>query len=215
MRRFITICVLCLALMGCNPSILEQQSETLSQGVYGAATAIDSGRIDQADSLTHSLQTFVSPPKKALVENPIIDPKTGVADVILPTRLNGKVIVVGSADYQELLKDKTLAEELNQSNKQLTDFQAASQKQKIEDQKVLNAVLKQLNDYKQSIFFKAYEFWHTLTWFVPTIFGLSVITIIVVCVFCPPLVAPIMTFLGTCVGAIVSVLKKIVQSIIN
>jgi len=206
------LCSLCL--FGCDPQFFEQQSETLSEGAYAIPAAIEKGRIDQADNLAHSLTSFIQAPKKPLTENAIIDPSTGALDIILPAGLSGNVIVVGTQAYSDLLKNKNVASELAQSQKDAKTFQTQANQQKANDLQVQNAMLsqidslnKQIADWKQSIFYKAYVFFHALPWFL----GGSVIIIIVVCIFFPPLVAPIMTFLGEVVGFIVSGIQKLLS----
>jgi hypothetical protein len=197
MRRFISTVFLSLFLVGCG-GFVEKQSEIADEAAYAIPSAIKNGRIDEADSISQSFQTLYSTPKNPIVIKPIIDPITGLPDVILPAYLKGKVVVVNSADYQDLLKTKSVANQLTKDNKDLLNYKTEAEKQKIADDQILNALLKEMNAYKASNFYKAYIFYHTSLWLIPA----SILIIIVVCLIFPPLVGPIMTILGTLAGMI-------------
>lgn len=217
MRRFLAICLLSLSLLGCDGTeFVEKQSETASEGAYGVPVAINNGRIDQADSISKNLQTLYSPPKTPIVSNPVIDPKTGLPTVILPARLSGKVFVIGSIEYQDLLKNKQVAEQLAKDNKDLTNYKVEAEKQKVYNQGVLNDLLvkynalkAQLDKYKASLFYKAYIICHSLIYIIP----ISIVAIIALVIFCPAIGVPLITLLGTIWGLILNVFNAIVSGI--
>jgi len=219
-----TIC-LSLFLMSCSASFIEKQSETADQGIYAIPAAIDAGRIDQADTISNDLKTLYPTPKNPLNIKPIVDPLTGINDIILPSRLIGKVIVIGSPAYKDLIKNKTINDQLVIENKNLTDYKTEAEKQKIADQQALNQLLiaynkdeDSLKEWKASIFYKAYELYQfigvllTSLW---VVIPLGIVGAIVLCVFCPAVAPVILSAAGTVVGFIIRVALNLINSIFS
>lgn len=200
---------------GCAQTLyVEKQSEIASQGVYGIPSAIDNGRIDKADSISQSLKTLYSAPKNPIVSNPIIDSKTGLNDIILPSRLNGKVIVIGSNEYKELLMDKNINKELASDNKDLTNYKNSVDKQKIVNDQVQDKILKDLKtaqkevmEYHDSLEYKIKQFFKD-TLLTTLVIG---IILVVLCVLFPPLTI----FLGSVFGILAKIGNIFLEMIEN
>jgi len=109
--------------------------------------------------------------------------------------------------------NKKINKQLTQDNRDLKNYQTTAEKQQVKDQEVLNSVLKELNDYKASIFFKMYKWYEAITWFSFSFIIICIIAVIVICVFFPPLVGPMLMILGKIFGVIYSAIKSVLNSI--
>lgn len=104
----------------------EKQSEALSQNVYATNDSVNKGRIDLAYYYSDQTTRLVKIPKKRIEIQSVYEAgqvvkgsknadKTRV--VLVPDQYkNEKVVVVGSSDYQDLLKVKAVAEQLKKDN---------------------------------------------------------------------------------------------------
>lgn len=114
----------------------EKQSESLSQAVYATKDSIDCGRFDLADEYSTQTTRIVRPPKKRIEVLPIykntvpVNSNKNVVDskkptptvlpegkpsrtVVIPPRFgNDPVVVVGTLEYEQLLKDNRIAVQL-------------------------------------------------------------------------------------------------------
>jgi hypothetical protein len=97
----------------------EKQSEALSQNVYAANDSLNTARIDLAEYYSDQSIRLVKPPKKRIDIQPIYETSDipGVAGksrvVIIPDQYkNDKVVIVNSTEYQDLQKNKDIAEQL-------------------------------------------------------------------------------------------------------
>lgn len=115
MKRFFLLFV--LTLMSCAPTkYIPKDSEPLSKAVYATSDSIDLGRIDLADQYAKQAKTLVEPPKQTILIKPLVSKSTSksVAKnnvIVIPSSLKGmQVIVVGSQEYEDLLKIKENAE---------------------------------------------------------------------------------------------------------
>lgn len=197
-----------LCLSGCAQNYVEKSSEVANEAAYGVPAAIDHGRIDIADSVSQSFRQLYSYPNHPINTDPVIDPKTGLVTVILPARLTGKVFVVGSVEYQDLLKNKEIAKQLAKDNKDLLAYKSATEEQKRKDDQVLNAILKELNEYKASIFYKAYVKWTEFKWFLGSGLVLSILGFLVLIFFAPEAIPGVLSFLGRACGIIFNLIKS-------
>ena len=93
---------------------MPKDSEPLSRAVYATSDSIDLGRIDLADQYAKQAKTLVEPPKQTITIKPLISKPTskGTSNVVvIPASLKGmQVVVVGSQEYDDLLKIKENAE---------------------------------------------------------------------------------------------------------
>jgi hypothetical protein len=107
----------------------EKQTEMLSQNTYATNDSVNKGRIDLAYYYSDQATRIVKPPKHRIaiqsvyeagdvVKNTKNKEKTQV--VLVPKEYQGtKVIVVGSDDYNNLLKDRSVKNQLITDNKNL------------------------------------------------------------------------------------------------
>lgn len=110
-----------LILAGCTTHIpVPQQSPEVSKIAYAIKDSFDSSRIDLADEYTNQLSYLIIPPVNKIQISPIL--KDGKRTVILPEKFKDKnVVVVGSKDWDELLKIKNIASQLAEDKNNLTE----------------------------------------------------------------------------------------------
>lgn len=117
MKYFLLI--ICLIFTtGCATKIkyVERQSEELSRAVYATKDSLDVARFDLANKYAAESTKIVAPPKNKIKIEPIIQSKNdgGTQRVVIIPSANSKdkIVTVGSADYEELIKDTRIAAQL-------------------------------------------------------------------------------------------------------
>jgi len=128
----------------------EKQSEAVSQNVYASNDSIAKERIDLAQFYSNETTKFIKPPKHRIIINQISKNKQRV--VIVPSQYsNDKVVVVGSNEYQDLLKDRSIKKQLEQDalvkDKQIKSDNAELLKQK----QMSDKMVKDLNSLQQEV----------------------------------------------------------------
>ena len=126
MRKILILATLLIA--SCTV-YTEKQSEVVSQNVYATNDSLGKARVDLAYFYSNETTKFIKPPKHPVkinavyqagdvVKNSKSAEKTRV--VIVPDQYrNDKVVVVGSTEYQDLLKDREIKKQLEQDNKNI------------------------------------------------------------------------------------------------
>lgn len=101
-----------------------KDSEALSQAVYHADDSFDKGRFDLTDESLNQAVRIAKPPKKRIEVGEIVVKPTPTKTtpsstssnqrvVIVPSRFGSSpIIVVGTTEYKELLKDKQILKQL-------------------------------------------------------------------------------------------------------
>ena len=122
----ISLLALTLCFLSSCTVYTEKQSEALSQNVYATNDSVNKGRIDLAYYYSDQTTRLVKIPKKRIEIQPVYEAGqvvkgTKSADktrvVLVPDQYkNEKVVVVGSSDYQDLLKVKAVADQLKKDN---------------------------------------------------------------------------------------------------
>jgi hypothetical protein len=122
----ITLLALSLCFLSSCTVYTEKQSEALSQNVYATNDSVNKGRIDLAYYYSDQTTRLVKIPKKRIEIQSVYEAgqvvkgtknadKTRV--VLVPDQYkNEKVVVVGSSDYQDLLKVRAVADQLKKDN---------------------------------------------------------------------------------------------------
>jgi len=134
----------------------EKQSEAVSKNVYAVNSSLEKARIDMAWFYSNETTKFIKPPKNPIKVNSIYESdKSKTRVVVVPDQYkNDKVVVVGSDDYQNLLKDrdiKRIFEEDNiQKAKQIENDNKELEKQK----KMSDKMVIDLNHLQQQIYKK-------------------------------------------------------------
>lgn len=138
----------------------EKQSEALSSSIYAAKDSMDVARIDLADKYVEESTRLVRPPKKRINiqsvykknTNTAPDDKTSLTSnakqrvVVIPEKYRtDAVIVVSSAEYQELLKDKETYEQIKADNASLLDVKKAVDEELIQQMNNRDKMVNDLN----------------------------------------------------------------------
>ena len=135
LAKFLFFTWICVFFSSCTV-YTEKQSEALSQAVYATKDSIDCGRFELADDYSTQSTRLVKPPKKRIEVVPIYKPqivpthsnkvtKTPTNDfskrtVVVPPRFGGDpVIVVGTQEYEDLLKISSVSEQIKRDNENL------------------------------------------------------------------------------------------------
>ena len=140
----------------------EKQSEAVSQNVYAANDSLGKARVDLAYFYSNETTKFIKPPKHPIKINAIYEAgevvktskqadKTRV--VIVPDAYrNDKVVVVGSTEYQDLLKDREIKKQLENDNKNMTNQLVVNQKELTKQQQMNDKMVKDLNYYQKEVY---------------------------------------------------------------
>ena len=126
-------------LFSCTPTkFIPKDSEPLSRAVYATSDSIDLGRIDLADQYAKQAKSLVEPPKQIITIKPLLSKPSskGIPKnvIVIPASLQGmQVIVVGSQEYEDLLKIKENAlimeKDVETLKKQIEDTRNALKEQ--------------------------------------------------------------------------------------
>lgn len=118
-----------VALLASCTYYTEKQSEALSQNVYATSDSLIKKRVDLAYYYSNETTKLVKLPKHRIPIQSVFEadkvvknsPNKGkTAVVLVPDQYKDeKVVVVGSADYQTLLKNKAISEQLKKDNANL------------------------------------------------------------------------------------------------
>lgn len=210
-----------LGLTACNPDaiVVEKYSETVSQGLYAAGDALIHGRIDLAELYILNLEKIIPIPKGRISITPVI--YNGIHYVVLNDReKNSKVIIVGDADFTNLLKLKVIV----QAQQVAADkFQQQAQDQVKKDADALNAVViqnaelkagdvakdKEIAEYHASLEYRVKAWIHGFWLF--TLFGVPSALIIggVLCFFFPPM----LPFFGEVFGSLFGIVSRVLGAV--
>jgi hypothetical protein len=172
------ILLLTLLFTGCTV-YTEKQSEVVSQSVYATKDSISDGRIDLASEYINQVTEIIKPPKKPIKIDPVYeDDQTTVVQkhnphktmrficesssrrrvVILPEDLkNDKVVSVNSVEYNDLLKNKRIAQQLQQDNQKLLTEKKAVTDEITKQTEMNNKMVKDLNFYQKEVYKLRYQ----------------------------------------------------------
>jgi hypothetical protein len=149
-----------LLITGCT-YYTEKQSEALSQNVYATNDSLDKARVDLAYYYSNETTRLVKPPKKKIDIQSIYQAGEVVKDtkagertrvVIVPSQYKGdKVVVVDSAEYQDLLKVKAIADQLKKDNINLVNAKNNTDKELAKQAEYTNKMIKDLNRFQAEV----------------------------------------------------------------
>jgi hypothetical protein len=161
MRKILLIGLLCIA--SCTV-YTEKQSEALSQNVYATNDSVNKGRVDLAYYYSEQTTRLVKIPKHRIPIQPVLQagkaikgakPSDPTRVVVIPEHYkDDKVVVVGTADYQELLKSKAIANQLKQDNINLIKSKEVTDKEILNQKNMNDKMVRDLNHLQQEIYKK-------------------------------------------------------------
>ena len=152
--KAIFFCFLLLSNLSCSV-YTEKQSEALSRVVYASKDSIDAARIDLADQYIVEATRIVRPPKErisieAVYKTPTIVKPTIVVSkqkvVIIPEKYkNDEIIVVNSKEYQTLLEDKSIYNQIKLDNEEITEAKKSVDRELIRQLEYKDKIIKDMN----------------------------------------------------------------------
>jgi len=180
MKKFIVVAV-CVLLAACTV-YTEKQSKALSQVVYATKDSLDKARIDLAVEYSAETTRLVKPPKpqdrikidsvyKSSMTIPVIasSPAPSEKTPLKPNRQrviivpeiykNDTVVVVNSEEYQQLLKDKEIHEQLKKNYAELANTKTEVDEELAKQQKYANEMVIALNTMQKKLAEKDAAIW--------------------------------------------------------
>jgi hypothetical protein len=139
----------------------EKQSEALSRTVYATKDSLDNARIDLADAYANQATRIVKPPKSRIEIKGVYKKTINVLDsqsktsptvinkqrvIIIPERYkNDTVVVVSSEEYEQLLKDKEIFDQIAKENNSLQETKKLVDEELIRQLEYNDKMIKDLN----------------------------------------------------------------------
>jgi hypothetical protein len=97
----------------------EKQTEQLSRVVYATRDSLEAARVDLADQYSKETTRIIHPPKKrieieAIYNEPKKNSSSKQRSIIIPEQYkNDVVVLVKSKEYEELIKNKEILEQIS------------------------------------------------------------------------------------------------------
>lgn len=161
MKKILFFALLCIT--GCT-YYTEKQSEALSQNVYATNDSVNKGRVDLSYYYSAETTKLVKIPKHRIPIQPVVragkaikgaSPDDSTRIIIVPAQYKGdSVIVVGSTDYQELLKTRSVAEQLKKDNVNLANDKKDTDREVVRQKDMNNKMVIDLNHLQQEVYKK-------------------------------------------------------------
>jgi hypothetical protein len=140
-----TLLLVFIMLLGCRTQIVEIPSPTVCQTAYAIKDSFEVARVDLADRYTTELLKLVIPPKERILIEPII--KDGKRIAIIPEKYkDNNVVVVGSKEWEELKKVKTIADQLVNENKTLLQVIDTLENELRDQKQITNEIVAKNNE---------------------------------------------------------------------
>ena len=166
MKRLI-LALIVVFTSSCSNTLYKQvQTEETSRVVYATKDSIDAARIDLASQYATEATRLVVPPKERIQiqslwvtppSSAVISPNdTKTIDkkkyVVVPREYNGlDVMVVGSEEYNALLKIKDYATQLETDNKLLAEAKAQVDAEIVHQREMHDKMIDDLNKFKLQV----------------------------------------------------------------
>lgn len=159
------VCIF-LLISGCGGTYFtEKQSQELSRSVYATADSFEHARLDLTDKYISQTTRLVVPPKERIpiqaVHKKSSTSVTGSSTstntssqrvLVVPEKFkNDQVIIVGSSEYTQLLKDKETYMQIAQDNANLQKHVQEVDKRLQENDLVNNLMIKQIASLKEQL----------------------------------------------------------------
>jgi len=137
----IFVILYCFLLFGCTSiKYVEKQSEELSSAVYATKDSLDYSRLDLAEKYAIESSKLVNPPKNRIQIHPIVKNSNNTTEKVLViphSKRKDKIIFTETEEYNELLKDSRISEQLK---KDIENWELYSKKvdKKLTEQYLIN-----------------------------------------------------------------------------
>ncbi len=152
----ILISILSLLMVSCTTTkYVEKQSEELSRSVYAVKDSLDSARFDLAEKYSNESTRLVNPPKQRIKIQSIVRTNGGNQTervALLPqSNKKDKVVLVDSMEYQDLVNDARVSDQLKLDNENLNLYSKEVDKQLTEQYKIQNDMVVKIQDLEKQI----------------------------------------------------------------
>ena len=131
---------------------VEKQSKALSVSVYATKDSFDAGRFDLTTAYLDDVVKIVTPPNitdRIKIQSVVVNNQR---KLIVPPKFKGQtVLIVGSDEYNSLLKTRDFAQQLQVDNTNLQKQAEEVSKQLDDQKKVTNDMIIQINSDKTLI----------------------------------------------------------------
>jgi len=160
MSRIFLLFLFCLFFSSCT-IYTEKQSEALSRTVYATKDSLDHARIDLAERYSVESTRLVKPPKKRIDIKPVYKKNIDVLAsqnkkspqfidkqrvVIIPEKYKSDtVVVVNSKEYENLLKEKEIYEQMKKDLDELSFARSQVDEELIRQMDYKDKMIKDLN----------------------------------------------------------------------
>lgn len=163
--KFLFALLLCVLVASCTV-YTEKQSEALSQTIYLADDSFELGRFDVTDTALDQAVRIVKPPKQRVEVSGLDKPTKPIVSsnsteqrnrvVVVPSRFKGmEVIVVGSKEYEDLIKDQKNLIQLRAEHERLTKLKQTVDEELQKQKRMNDEMVIQLNKYKEEVLAKS------------------------------------------------------------
>jgi len=164
--KYLTILLISvMALLSTSCTVYtEKRSEALSQAVTATSDSIDVARFDLANQYSKEAVKLAFPPKHKIkisglvTKKETVDAKTSiittntVTRIVVPKELErSDILVVGSPEWEELLKNKDFAEQLKIDNINLTTLKTNVEKELTKQNEMQNKMIQDLNTMQKKL----------------------------------------------------------------
>ena len=153
MNRYI-ISIISLLMFGCTTTkFVEKQSEELSKAVYATKDSLEFARLDLAEMYSDESVRLVPPPKDRIKIEAIVkgNSNNGTERVLVLSskNKNDKIVISDSSEYQDLIKDKRISDQLKQDVQNWNLYSKEVDKQLTEQYKIQNEMIVKIQDLEK------------------------------------------------------------------
>lgn len=151
------IALITLTLTGCATKVkyVEKQSEELSQAVYATKDSIEVARIDLASKYSKEASRLVPPPKNRVKIDAIIkskgDKETERVLILPNANKNDKAIYVDTPEFQELIKDSRVAQQLKTDLQNWQLYTKEVDRKLTEQYEIQNEMIVKIQDLEKQV----------------------------------------------------------------
>lgn len=159
--RIFLLWALLFGATSCMTVYTEKQSEALSRVVYATKDSLDSARIDLADSYSTEATRIIRPPKERItIQTVYKKPSALIVSggtssqrvVVIPSKYKSDiVVVVSSAEYEELLKDKEAFDAFKIDHEVLVKAKQEVDDELIKQAEYRDQMIKDLNSMQRNL----------------------------------------------------------------
>ena len=141
-------------MFGCTTTkFVEKQSEELSKAVYATKDSLEYARVDLAQMYSDESARLVPPPKDRIKIEAIVkgNNNNGTERVLVLSskNKNDKIVISDSSEYQDLIKDKRISDQLKQDVQNWNLYSKEVDKQLTEQYKIQNEMIVKIQDLEK------------------------------------------------------------------